>query len=538
MKLQRLIYAWLISLPFTYLALCFLDFFYTSLLEIFLIALLIHALTSWFYYQAIYVLQNQLKHNPKETRLSFLLFLIILCFWGYLVWLTSLFPILFDVTLYQLNSNLIMPTIIGVVTSFFLARWLVSKNISFTWLEKNLNGVLIAFAFFAIYFLLSNIFNQPFFSFDDIFFDADAKLWRSRFGTENYADFYWRSVHPFVLIIVRPWAYLISLFLKGNLLLASFVLIAITGAICVFLIWYFIKEKTQNDLYALLIATIFGASTSQLVFGSLLETYGFLGLTAIIFIVLLLKNAPTWTLVVTGLSAFGITIANLAQIFIAHFIVKQNIRQIITYGLIVLAFIIPLNLLNNFVYPEAHPYLWEFSSRDEEKNVFPIEFQRANYLARVMVLNSFVAPSSLILYREDIPFVKTWMFLATTKGVLRVSKYQDVFGSLVVYLWAGLILLGGILFIKNIRKQDYRFPLAFILITLFSFALHMRYGRDVFLYSTNWVYAIVLFLALAWQELANKTWFQITLLVFITLLLVNNSNLILTMLNTSALHFK
>jgi hypothetical protein len=537
MKTKQLILAWLVSIPFTYLTIAFLDLFYTTLLEIFLLALIIHTIISWFHYKAIPILQNQFQLNPKETSLSFLLLSIILCFWVYLIWLASRFPTLFDIRLYKLNFNLIMPTIIGIMVSFFSIYWLESKKIQSTWLEKNLSGIFIALAFFAIYFLLSNIFNQPLFNFDDIFFDTDAKLWRARFGTENYTDFYWRTVHPFVLIIVRPWAYLISLFLKGNLLFASFTLISITGATCVFLIWYFVKEKTDNDLYALLISTIFGASSSQLIFGSLLETYGFLALTAIIFIILLLKNAPTWALVVTGLAAFGITIANLAQTAIAHFMVKRNIWQIITYGLIVLAFILPLNLLNNFIYPEAHPYLWEFSSQDEEKNVFTIELQRANYLTRVMVFNSFVSPSP-ILYKEDIPFIKIWMFLATTKGVLRVSEYKDAFSSFVVYGWATLILFGGVLFIKNIFKQDNRFPFAFILITLFSFALHMRYGRDVFLYSANWVYAIILFLALAWQEFANKRWFQITLLTFIALLLINNSTLIKTMLTVSVLQIK
>jgi len=76
------------------------------------------------------------------------------------------------------------------------------------------------------------------------------------------------------------------------------------------------------------------------------------------------------------------------------------------------------------------------------------------------------------------------------------------------------------------------------LILLFNFALHLRYGKDIFLYSTNWTYAIILFLSLAWKELANKKWFQIVLLVFIALLMVNNSRLIFTMLSTSALHIK
>jgi hypothetical protein len=354
-----------------------------------------------------------------------------------------------------------------------------------------------------------------------------------------YKDYYERTVHPFVLIVVRPWANLISLFLKGNLLPASFVLIALTGALFVFLVWYFVKKVAANSLYALLIGALFGASASQLIFGSILETYGFLGALALIFIILLLKDAPLWTLAATGLAAFGITISNLAQTVIAHFMVKRDFRGLVKYGLIVAALIVPLNLLNNVVYPDAHPYLWRVDTLQfEEKNVFEITPQRANYLARVMALHSFVAPRP-VLFKEDIPFIKVWMFRDTPrKEPLRIGQYDDPFSNFVAYLWAGFLLLGAVFFLKNFLKQDNRFPLAFILILLFNFVLHLRYGRDFFLYSPNWTYAIVLLLALAWRELAGRRWFQGSLLAFILLLLVNNSKLIHVMLTVSVLHVR
>jgi hypothetical protein len=128
-----------------------------------------------------------------------------------------------------------------------------------------------------------------------------------------------------------------------------------------------------------------------------------------------------------------------------------------------------------------------------------------------------------------------WMFKADP---MRLSAYETSFGAALAFAWLGLIFLGGFLFIKNLRKQDNRFPFAFIFILLFNFILHLQYGKDIFLYSTNWAYAIILFLALAWKELADKRWFQIILLLFLALLLANNSRLIFTMLSTSALHIK
>jgi hypothetical protein len=314
---------------------------------------------------------------------------------------------------------------------------------------------------------------------------------------------------------------------------------ALPGALCVFLVWYFVKTITGNSTYALLIASLFGASTSQLAFGALIESYIFLGAAALIFIVLLLKNSPTYALVIAALGAFGITISNLAQPVIAHFMVKRNIPQLIKFGLIVAAFIIPLNLLNNVIYPNAHPYLWDISTLQyEEKNVFTPTVQRANFLSRVIVMHSFVAPDPLML-KEDIPFLKVWLFRAALKKApLQISRYVTDFSKVVVAIWLGLVALGGLLYLKNLFKQDQRFPFAFILTVLFFFALHMRYGRDVFLYSTNWTYAITLFLALAWQEFSAKRWFQTTLLGFIVLMMVNNSRLILLMLWASFMHIR
>lgn len=490
-------------------------------------------------------LGREFKTRSVDAGIALALFAALIVFLIYLTMMLGRFPLFFNSSILRLTPDLFIWFASGTLLSLPAFLWLHARRQRlrsarlYAFVETHLGGILLAAVFFYIYFLIANAVNQPLFDFDDVFFDTDAKLWRQRFGTELYKDYYERTVHPFVLIVVRPWVGLIALFLKGNLLPASFVLIALTGALCVFLVWYFVKEIVGRSTYALLIAALFGASASQLVFGSLLETYGFLGATALIFVVLVLKDAPLWTYVVTGLAAFGITVSNAAQTVIVHLFVKRDFRQLMKYGLISAALIVPLSLLNNFVYPDAHPYLWDFSTLQwEEKNVFDPTLQRANYLGRVMALHSMVAPQP-VLFKEDIPFIKIWMFRAALKKApLRIARYDDPFSVLVVAVWAGLILLGAVLFLKNLLKRDNRFSFAFLLTLIFYFALHMRYGRDVFLYSSNWTYAIVLALALAWQELSAKRWFQLGLLFFLFLLLANNSKLILTMLTVSSLHIQ
>lgn len=544
---KRLLLAWLLGLPLGYVALGFLDSYYKTFLEILLISFVVQSLITLFIYFLLGRAALKFSNSPADAILSLAVGVSVLLFFARLVQMASGFPKLFDVSTYVLSPETLTIFTVGfavtlpasVWTLFILRRMEFHKSRIFKFVNANLGGIGIALLFFGVYLLLSSIFNQPVFRFDDIFFDTDSKLYRQRFGTEFYQDYYQRTVHPYVLILVRPWVWMISLFIKGDLLYGAFIVTALAGALCVFLIWYFVKNSTGNRTYALLIAALFGASTSQLAFGSLIENYIFLGLTALIFMALLLKNSPSYALVLTGLAAFGVTISNIAQTVIALFMVKRNIPQVIKYGLIVGALIVPLNLLNNYIYPGAHPYLWAVDTLQfEEKNVFEPTLQRANYLGRVMLLHSFIAPEPLLL-KEDLPFVKVWLFRAALKNVpLQIARYETDLGNALVLVWLVLVGAGGLLSIKNLFKHDFGFPLAFILITLFSFVLHMRYGRDVFLYSTNWTYAITLFLALAWREFSDRRWLQTGLFTFIVLLMLNNSRLILTMLWASYMHIR
>lgn len=540
----RIFPAWLLSIPFSYLLLGFFSNFYSSYFEILLLALLSHSSASVFFYYLQDRFIRACGTKKVDSGIAIALYTILAVFVAGIYNIVKQFPSLFDAAFFQLEANQVIYFVIGIILAFQLFVWMISlakknklnRTRFYRFVENNLPGILLSFFFFSAYLVLASIFNRPVFDVDDIFFDTDGLLWRTRFTSVDYRDYYWRSVHPFVLLIVRPLITLVSFFLKGDKLAAAFVLTASAGALCVFLAWYFVKHTAGNSTYSLLIASLLGASAAHLVSGSLLETYIFLTAVTMIFLVLLLKDRPLILLILTGAVSFGITITNFIQSAIAFIFIKKNFWLWVKYGLIVGVMVIPLTLLNNIVYPDSQPYFFVPSSlTTEADNTFAPTIQRASAIVRVMVLHSIVAPDPLIL-REEIPFLKVWMFKADP---MQLSKYRTVFGKSVAYFWFGLILLGGSLFLKNLlKKQDNRFPFAFVVILLFNIALHLQYGKDLFLYATNWTYAIILFLALAWKELADKRWFQIILLVFIALLLANNSRLIMTMLSTSALHVK
>lgn len=482
---------------------------------------------------AVVNLSNRQNSHQIELAVRFILFAILIIWAGSLMNMAKQFPSLFQLEVYRF---VIIQWIISATLVFVLFIFLKIKTIKI--LDENKNGISLSLFFFSIYVLLVSIFNQPVFDVDDIFFDSDGLLWRLRLTTENVQDYYFRSVHPFVLIIIRPLVFFISLFLKGNMLYATFILTALAGAVCVFLVWYFVKHFINNKLYCLLIASLFGVSTAQLVFSSLIETYIFLATVALLFIIFLIKDKSFFVLIITGLLAFGITISNFIQTVISCFLIKKDFKQLIKYGFLVLILTIPMTLLNNIIYPKSQPYFWDFTSYEaESNNSFSPTIQRANFLNRVMLFHSIVAPQPLIL-EEEIPFLKVWMFRAVEEEPIQIAQYNSLLGIGLSYMWLGLITLGGFLFLKSFRKQDNRFSLTFMFILLFNFFLHLQYGKDVFLYSVNWTYALILFLALAWKELENKLWFNIILFMFVSLLMINNSQLIFTMLSTSALHIK
>jgi hypothetical protein len=69
----------------------------------------------------------------------------------------------------------------------------------------------------------------------------------------------------------------------------------------------------------------------------------------------------------------------------------------------------------------------------------------------------------------------------------------------------------------------------------FNFLLHLFYGTEIFLYTSYWVYAFVLFLALAFSEFAHKAWLQWGLLFAVVLIfMANNYWFIFTILQALA----
>lgn len=545
----RMFFAWILSIPAAYFASGFLGNYYPSFLEIFLLATSAQITIDLVIYRLLGKAENLYAKSRWRGSLALTLFLILTIFTIEMFNAANRFPALFNTKYTLLEADQTISFIIACAASLYCAIFvkniLKQKNIQQTrlyqFIDGNLTGILTSAFFFAVYFIFSFIFNQPAFDVDDIFFDSDSWMWRTRFTTDAYQDYYWRPVHPFVLLVIRPIIAFISFFLKGDRLASALLLTAFSGALCVFLAWYFIKQKVGNSLYAILIASLLGGSAAHLIYGSLLETYIFLVLIAMTVVILSLRDTPLFVFIIAGLLSFGITLTSFIQPSITFALQRRNLKQWVIYGVVIAALVIPLTLLNNVVYPKSQPYFFDPSAYGTEgRNTFDPSLRRATVVVRVMFLHSIVAPDPLVISRE-LNFFKIWIVDVNRKVYrhdpdhLRLSEYETNFGSIIALMW---ILLGGLgvfSFLKNIKKQEHWLSYSFILIILFSFILHLKFGKELFLYATNWTYAIIFLLALAWKEFADKKWFQITLLIFIALMLANNARLLFMMLGASAL---
>jgi hypothetical protein len=79
------------------------------------------------------------------------------------------------------------------------------------------------------------------------------------------------------------------------------------------------------------------------------------------------------------------------------------------------------------------------------------------------------------------------------------------------------------MFVKNMRAARQP-PLMFGLLASlgFNFLMHLFYGTELFLYTPYWMYALVFFIALALADIAERRWFQYSMILVLLAFMANN----------------
>lgn len=453
-------------------------------------------------------------------------------------------PKLFNADFFLLKGNEIIAFILTGIITLPCFTWILrrlkepnlhkklTENKLINFIRENLSGITLTALFFNLYLLIGSVLNHPSLDVDDIFFDSDGFIWRFRLTTDNWQDFYWRSVHPLALLILKPLVNLISIFLNGNLPYAAITLTAFAGAACVFLAWMFMKNVLKNETSALIMASLLGLSASNIFFSSLIETYIFLAAITLLFFVLIQKENQSLPILISiGIITMGITLTNFAQTVLALFGAKPNFKFIFKYIFTVTALVVSLTLVSNVFYPNASPYFFVPSSfLAERQNVRTVSRNRAQALTLAFLFNNIAAPSPMMTHK-DIPFTQFRFYRAED---YKISNYSTPLQSAVVRIWLALLAVAAIFFIKDFKSHPLSLTLSLIGCVLFNLLIHLRYGKELFLYSPNWTYAVVLLLSISWKSLLQHKWFQIALIAFLFLLILNNAALFRTIMEVSA----
>ena len=412
--------------------------------------------------------------------------------------------------------------------------------------RNNLPGLLLGTIFFGAYTLLSYVFNHPGMDLTENFLAADNFAWMLRLAAPDGTRIEMRAVHPFAFFIFRPLIWLFSLLFSGDRYAATLLLIPLAGGGCVVLAWLFIKRWTGSQAYAMLIASLLGVSTAHLLFASLVESYIFSAAVLLLFFLLLLDEKTHWlALVAVGVLTFGVTITNFIQTFIGFVVARPRLRAIFMYGLMASALAITLTALHAAVFPSALTFYDPAGAGVESEYSIPILGEpawrvsgRVMMLARNILLYSIVAPRPFILTKEVGGTFPRFNFFQLTPGNYSFSSYEGL-GKVLILTWAVLLAAAALAFLwRSVRSRRLDLSAAFPLVILFNFILHLGYGYEPFLYSADWTYALVLFVAVSLSSLGKRRWFQAGLGIFVGLLMWNQWRFLHTILEAITPFFK
>ena len=402
----------------------------------------------------------------------------------------------------------------------------------FKFAEENLPGIYAGGMFFLINLIITRALNHPALNINTVLFESDAGPWMFILGSPD-GDAVNRSVHPLILITVRPLIRFVAIFTADQWNLAAMIVVAAMSGLCVLMAWVFVKRAAGDATctYAFIFAILLGSTATHLFFGSLTDTYVF-GMTSLIFFFLLIqaKENRFSVFVPAGLLVFGITITNIAQTVIGLFFNKFGFWRLVRYCVFIITAGIALTTFASMVYPGRQTFFFIPADIAFENNFVkpvydvPAEslLERFKIVSRTMFLYGVTGPRPIEVIANKDP--RPTIDLKTFDPPNHIYASYKGFANIPLVLWL-LLLAGSFLFFAKGLRSSPHVPLMLGLLgsLAFNFLLHMNYGTELFLYTPYWTYSLIFFIALAFAELAGKKWFEFILMVFVFALMINNA---------------
>ena len=546
------LFSFLITLNLTYGAVGFLREVLRTPFGMFLFTFIVIAVGTTIGYFLVQHATRSLQNGFLSNPINIILALSLHVFWVGLIFNAAQYPSMFSMDFIRVPQAWMSLFLLTALASAILSLFLITHHLSLitrysplitnrfplSTFIHHLPGLYAAALFFLIELIIARSLNHSALDHNTVLFESDAGPWMTILASPESAAIN-RSVHPLSLILIRPLVRLISGMMGEHYALGGMLVVSAVAAGCVFMTWLFVKRATNSSTHAFLFSILLGSTATHLLFGSLTENYIF-GAAALIFFFLLIQSKETRfsVLIPAGILLFGITITNIAQGVIALLFNKFGIKRLIQYTLCVLAFGVLLTIATGILYPKAQTLFFvpndiafEFSFvSPENEGVLsdPIRLsepssitRKLNVVSRSILLYGVIAPDVIesISNKPPYPTIDLKTFDVREKTL---ASYKG-FSNLPLALW--LILLCGafILFVKNAGTSKHTSLMLGLIGALgFNFLMHLFYGTELFLYTSYWVYALVLFVALAFSDFAEKAWMQSGVSAALLLILVNN----------------
>ncbi len=278
--------SFLLSLIFTYGAVGFLSAVLKTSFSMGAFTALSITIGSLFGYYLICRAARSFRNGFLSKPLNLIMAIVLPVLLGALIYASLQFPVMFTWNYITVPQKWIG---LFVVTAFIAGVWGLyvldkfesggyyenfKKTKLFDFISKNLPGLYAGGMFFLINLVIARAINHPALSVNSVLFESDAGPWMTILGSPN-GDVINRSVHPLVLITVRPLIRFVGIFMGDQWQLAPMLAASAMSGLCVFMAWMFVLRASGAKTYAFIFAILLGSTATHLLFGSLTENYIF-----------------------------------------------------------------------------------------------------------------------------------------------------------------------------------------------------------------------------------------------------------------------
>jgi hypothetical protein len=405
-----------------------------------------------------------------------------------------------------------------------------------TTLEKRLRFLLpsaLGLLFFGLYASCGVLFvvRAPgLFRYLDQLFDADIPS-RVFDLTRPQGGHAWTRLHPLFVLLLNPLGFAARELLRRAGLeglesarLAAVVLTAAAGGLTVAFFCVLVRRLGLASAPAVAWSVVFGLSSSQLVFASFPESFAFSALSLVfLFAQGARPSPPRDRLVAAGVLSFGMVVTNLvaAVLVRARWLDVRRplaaLRSLAAYGLLVVGVTALLSLVQLVVYPGSASFLQPepvgFAHRTDA--VWPRDgaevVERAIDVAAHLAWFNLAAPRLLVT--ETASAGTRVDFASPSPVALRPAGMGHVL------LWAALL---AAVLVTGTGRRVFREPVPMLLALWIAFnaGLHMVVGASLFLYASQWTFAVVALAATGSDRLAGTASRRRAILVLVVLLVV------------------